>query len=86
VIGHHHAIRFIHRQLAAFDSFDEDTPLALMDALRPDILVKGGDYTLASIIGAKEVGLGRREVYSIKLRVNRSTTALMRKLRNTELS
>jgi rfaE bifunctional protein nucleotidyltransferase chain/domain len=65
-------------------SFDEDTPLALVDALKPDILVKGGDYTLDSIIGAKEVMGWGGEVYSIKVRVNRSTTALVRKLRNTE--
>jgi D-beta-D-heptose 7-phosphate kinase/D-beta-D-heptose 1-phosphate adenosyltransferase len=35
--------------------FDEDTPLELINAIRPDVLVKGGDYTLDQIIGAKEV-------------------------------
>lgn len=35
--------------------FDEDTPLELILALKPDVLVKGGDYTIDQIIGAKEV-------------------------------
>jgi len=35
--------------------FREDTPLALIEALRPDILAKGGDWTLDSIVGAREV-------------------------------
>jgi rfaE bifunctional protein nucleotidyltransferase chain/domain len=35
--------------------FGEDTPLALINAIRPDVLVKGGDYTLEQIVGAKEV-------------------------------
>lgn len=36
-------------------SFSEDTPLNLINALRPDILVKGGDYTQETIVGAEEV-------------------------------
>ncbi len=36
-------------------AFEEDTPLDLINALRPDVLVKGGDYTEATIIGAPEV-------------------------------
>lgn len=35
--------------------FNEDTPLELINAIRPDVLVKGGDYTLEQIVGAKEV-------------------------------
>jgi D-beta-D-heptose 7-phosphate kinase/D-beta-D-heptose 1-phosphate adenosyltransferase len=35
--------------------FEEDTPLQLIQALLPDVLVKGGDYTIETIIGAKEV-------------------------------
>jgi len=35
--------------------FNEDTPLELINAIRPDVLVKGGDYTLDQIVGAKEV-------------------------------
>ncbi len=36
-------------------AFEEDTPLDLITHLRPDILVKGGDYTAATIVGAQEV-------------------------------
>jgi D-beta-D-heptose 7-phosphate kinase/D-beta-D-heptose 1-phosphate adenosyltransferase len=35
--------------------FGEDTPLQLIEALMPDVLVKGGDYTIETIVGAKEV-------------------------------
>jgi D-beta-D-heptose 7-phosphate kinase/D-beta-D-heptose 1-phosphate adenosyltransferase len=35
--------------------FNEDTPRELINAIRPDVLVKGGDYTLDQIVGAKEV-------------------------------
>jgi D-beta-D-heptose 7-phosphate kinase/D-beta-D-heptose 1-phosphate adenosyltransferase len=35
--------------------FDEDTPLRLITALRPEVLVKGGDYTEAQVVGAPEV-------------------------------
>ncbi|CAH0998761.1 Bifunctional protein HldE [Neolewinella maritima] len=36
-------------------AFEEDTPIDLIQALRPDVLVKGGDYTEATIVGAPEV-------------------------------
>jgi rfaE bifunctional protein nucleotidyltransferase chain/domain len=35
--------------------FEEDTPLEIINSLMPDVLVKGGDYTLEQIVGAKEV-------------------------------
>jgi len=35
--------------------FEEDTPLETINAVRPDVLVKGGDYTIEQIVGAKEV-------------------------------
>jgi len=35
--------------------FEEDTPLNLINALNPDVLVKGGDYTIDQIVGAREV-------------------------------
>jgi rfaE bifunctional protein nucleotidyltransferase chain/domain len=61
--------------------FDEDTPLALIQALRPDVLVKGADYEPSQIIGAAEVeGWGGR-VVRIPLVSNCSTTDLVRRLR-----
>ena len=44
--------------LAVIDAviiFDEDTPLELIKLILPDVIVKGGDYTLEQIVGAKEV-------------------------------
>jgi rfaE bifunctional protein nucleotidyltransferase chain/domain len=35
--------------------FEEDTPLELIEIIKPDVLVKGGDYTIDQIVGAKEV-------------------------------
>jgi rfaE bifunctional protein nucleotidyltransferase chain/domain len=35
--------------------FNEDTPLELIKAIQPDVIVKGGDYTVEQIVGAKEV-------------------------------
>jgi D-beta-D-heptose 7-phosphate kinase/D-beta-D-heptose 1-phosphate adenosyltransferase len=35
--------------------FDEDTPAALIEALRPDVLMKGADYTLDAVVGAEQV-------------------------------
>ena len=70
--------------LAAVDCvvlFDEDTPLALIRRLRPDVLVKGADYAPEAIVGAKEVeGWGGR-VVRVPLIQDRSTTGLLEKLR-----
>jgi len=70
--------------LAAVDCvvlFDEDTPLALIRRLRPDVLVKGADYALEAIVGAKDVeGWGGR-VVRVPLVKDKSTTGLLEKLR-----
>jgi bifunctional ADP-heptose synthase (sugar kinase/adenylyltransferase) len=61
--------------------FDEDTPLALIIVCRPDILVKGGDWKINNIVGAKEVSGWGGKVYSIPFIHNTSTTALLAKIR-----
>ncbi|MGH7645992.1 MAG: adenylyltransferase/cytidyltransferase family protein [Gemmatimonadales bacterium] len=70
--------------LAAVDCvvlFDDDTPLALIRALRPDVLVKGADYQRDAIVGAAEVeGWGGR-VVRVPLVAGQSTTALVERLR-----
>jgi len=70
--------------LAAVDCvvlFDEDTPLTLIQQLRPDVLVKGADYAPEAIVGAKDVeGWGGR-VVRVPLVEGKSTTDLVRKLR-----
>jgi rfaE bifunctional protein nucleotidyltransferase chain/domain len=61
--------------------FDEDTPFELIAALRPDVLVKGGDYTEASIVGAREVRGWGGEVVVIPLTPGHSTTSTIERLR-----
>ena len=59
--------------------FDEDSPLALIQQLRPDLLVKGADYTLDKVVGAREVqGWGGRVVL-VDLEQGHSTTRLVGK-------
>ena len=61
--------------------FDEDTPLELIRALHPDVLVKGADYTRDRIVGADDVeGWGGR-VVRVPLVAGKSTTELVRRLR-----
>lgn len=61
--------------------FDEDTPLNLILACKPDILVKGGDWGVDAIVGASEVLNWGGKVYSIPFLHERSTTALLAKIR-----
>lgn len=62
-------------------TFDEDTPLALIEALRPDVLVKGADYGRDAIVGANEVeGWGGR-VVRVPLVPGYSTSDLLARLR-----
>jgi len=64
-------------------SFDEDTPLQLILACRPDILVKGGDWPVEAIVGAKEVLGWGGKVHSIPFLFERSTTSTLSKIRGT---
>jgi rfaE bifunctional protein nucleotidyltransferase chain/domain len=61
--------------------FDEDTPLALIRACRPDVLVKGGDWKPEAIVGAADVQAWGGSVHSIPFRHQLSTTALLEKIR-----
>ncbi len=61
--------------------FDEDTPLARILEIRPDILVKGGDWSPAQIVGAADVLAWGGSVHSIPLVAGRSTTALIQQIR-----
>ncbi len=62
--------------------FDEDTPLNLILACHPDVLVKGGDWQPENIVGAKEVQGWGGSVHSIPFLHERSTTALLKKIRS----
>ena len=61
--------------------FDDETPLALIGALRPDVLVKGADWSEADIAGAEEVRAAGGRVERIDLVPGVSTTELIRRLR-----
>ena len=62
--------------------FEEDTPLARIIESRPDVLVKGGDWALETIVGATEVAGWGGQTHSIPFEVARSTTALVERIRN----
>jgi D-beta-D-heptose 7-phosphate kinase/D-beta-D-heptose 1-phosphate adenosyltransferase len=61
--------------------FDEDTPLDLITALAPDILVKGGDYDADSIVGAAAVRAGGGRVVVLPFVAGRSTSHLIGRIR-----
>jgi D-glycero-beta-D-manno-heptose 1-phosphate adenylyltransferase len=61
--------------------FEEDTPLARILECRPDHLVKGGDWAPERIVGAAEVMGWGGKVHSIAFRHERSTTALLSRIR-----
>jgi D-beta-D-heptose 7-phosphate kinase/D-beta-D-heptose 1-phosphate adenosyltransferase len=61
--------------------FEEDTPLETVRALTPDVIVKGGDYTEATIVGAAETRRRGGEVIVIPLTPGQSTTGIITKLR-----
>ena len=62
--------------------FDEDTPLDLILACKPDVLVKGGDWKIENIVGASAVQGWGGTVHSIPFLHERSTTALLNKIRS----
>ncbi|MBK6803663.1 MAG: D-glycero-beta-D-manno-heptose 1-phosphate adenylyltransferase [Betaproteobacteria bacterium] len=62
-------------------AFDDDTPRALIVACMPEILVKGGDYTAATTAGAAEVVAAGGRFVAVPFAHDRSTTALIAKVR-----
>jgi rfaE bifunctional protein nucleotidyltransferase chain/domain len=61
--------------------FDEDTPHALIVGCRPDVLVKGGDYTAETTAGAADVRAHGGRFVAIPFAFDRSTTALINRIR-----
>jgi rfaE bifunctional protein nucleotidyltransferase chain/domain len=61
--------------------FDEDTPLELIRCLLPDVLVEGGDYTEATIVGAGEVRARGGDVIVVPLTAGQSTTSIIERMR-----
>ena len=64
-------------------SFDEETPIELIRRLQPDVLVKGGDYTIDAVVGAAEVQAAGGQVVLVDLVEGRSTTRLIDAIRET---
>lgn len=57
--------------------FDEPTPLRLIEELRPDVLVKGGDWPIEKIVGAQQVLASGGQVFSLELLPGYSTTSIV---------
>lgn len=76
--------------LAALESvslvtwFDSDTPADLIELVQPDVLVKGGDWTVANIVGSAETLARGGEVHSIPFLFDTSTTATIKKIRTVD--
>ena len=76
VLAHLESVDFVVR-------FDEDTPAKLIEAVQPDVLVKGGDWSVDRIVGRESVQRRGGEVISLPLLQGYSTTALIEKIRRT---
>ncbi len=63
--------------------FEEDTPLELITALAPDVLVKGGDYTIEQIVGSKEVMANGGRVVINPIVAGFSTTGLIQQIKSS---
>jgi rfaE bifunctional protein nucleotidyltransferase chain/domain len=61
--------------------FEQDTPLELIVALRPDVIVKGGDYTPDTVVGRREVESWGGRVAIVPLTPGQSTTSIIERLR-----
>ncbi|WP_047553168.1 D-glycero-beta-D-manno-heptose-7-phosphate kinase [Methylotenera sp. G11] len=74
------------RVIAALESvdavilFDEDTPLNLINALKPDVIAKGSDYTADQVVGGREVESWGGEIALIDLVAGRSTSNIIKKM------
>ena len=76
------------RQLSALEFvdavvlFDEDTPLKLIETIKPDVITKGGDYTAKNVVGKEVVSQKNGEVVIIPLTQGYSTTSILNKIKN----
>ena len=64
-------------------AFDDDTPLSIIEQIKPDVLVKGGDWPVEKIVGNELVWSRGGKVMSIAFNFDRSTTALIEKIKKT---
>ncbi|MCF8334964.1 MAG: D-glycero-beta-D-manno-heptose 1-phosphate adenylyltransferase [Bacteroidales bacterium] len=71
------------KQVTGVCLFDEDTPYNLINRIKPDVLVKGGDYKVEDIVGADIVQSNGGKVVTIDFVEGYSTSALIKKIQNT---
>jgi D-beta-D-heptose 7-phosphate kinase/D-beta-D-heptose 1-phosphate adenosyltransferase len=85
-VNHEQSRALLIASLAVVDAvviFSEDTPLELIQALRPDVLVKGGDYKMEEIAGATDVLSWGGQVFINPIVPGFSTTSLIGKIQET---
>jgi D-glycero-beta-D-manno-heptose 1-phosphate adenylyltransferase len=85
-VNHEHSRALLLASLVIVDAviiFEEDTPLELINALEPDILVKGGDYTIEQIVGAKEVMARGGRVVINPIQEGFSTTGIIQQIKSS---
>jgi D-beta-D-heptose 7-phosphate kinase/D-beta-D-heptose 1-phosphate adenosyltransferase len=83
-VNHEHSRALLLANLVMVDAvviFDEDTPLQLISAILPDVLVKGGDYTVDQIVGAKEVMANGGRVVINPIIEGFSTTGIIQQIK-----
>lgn len=78
--------KYVISQLKSVDFveiFTEDTPLNLILKVKPDVLVKGGDWKIDQIVGGKEVIANGGDVFSLNFVDGYSTTSIIHKIQET---
>ncbi len=62
--------------------FEDQTPIKLINLIKPDVIVKGGDYKIEEIVGYKQVQANGGEVLTIPLTDGYSTTNIEQKIKS----
>ncbi len=63
--------------------FDEDTPFSLIQQIQPDVLIKGSDYTIDTIVGADIVKAKGGQIITVDLVAGYSTSAIEKKIKES---
>jgi rfaE bifunctional protein nucleotidyltransferase chain/domain len=85
-VNHEHSRSLLLASLAIVDAvvvFEEDTPLGLISAVMPDVLVKGGDYTIEKIVGSAEVIANGGRVVINPIVEGFSTTGIIEQIKSS---
>ena len=70
--------------VSAVITFEQDTPLQVIKTVKPDVLVKGGDYTVDQIVGAAEVQAYGGTVQQLSFVAGYSSTDIINKIRTAD--